>query len=78
MNILLVLLLWFVGFTPSSYSAPVSEIASDACRVSCTISVGGVGVTATAGGIFTSCERAGDKACAKATVMAVKLLVQSN
>lgn len=53
---------------------PLSE---DFCRICCTISTadsngGLVGFTACAGGIFTSCETATEKACMKAASNALE------
>ncbi len=53
--------------------------SSEVCRITCTIQVsdgfgGTIGITATAGNIFTSCETAGARACRKASRKANAIL----
>lgn len=61
----------------NSRKALANEKTGDVCRICCTVSVadptgGLLGFTACSGGIFTSCETAGDKACGKAARKALE------
>lgn len=51
---------------------------SDLCRVSCTITITSgyytITVTESAGGLFVSCETAGERACEKASNTAFEML----
>lgn len=58
------------------------KVPTDYCRVCCTVSIsdglgGIIGITACSGNIFTSCETAGQNACAKAGRNAIEALQDS-
>jgi hypothetical protein len=58
-------------FSPKTIEEPKISAKPEPCRITCTVTVydtegNSVSFTATAGGIFTSCETAGQRACDKA------------
>jgi len=77
---LFIMMLFFVSSAiPTSASAELG-LKDELCRVTCTIHVsdgfgGSIGISATAGSLFTSCERAAEKACHRAAKKAMSIFL---
>lgn len=68
-----------LSFSPSEISKNKKTDSEDYCRMTCTIFVedgfgGFIGISATAGGIFTSCETALSNACKKVAQTALNMM----
>lgn len=81
-KILLVLIMMAtsVAISNDSQAAPVGPSAD--CRITCTIYIpdgfgGIIGISASAGNIFTSCERARERACTAVIATAMDILTDS-
>lgn len=72
-------LLYMIPAAINAETTPSTKDAAD-CRVTCTIyvNIGGVtyGFSGTAGGIFTDCATAGDKACQAAMENMLEIIYQ--